>query len=71
MLDGGLPQGVDLAMDRAFAAIDSAVDTVQRATGTITSAVIIPATAALQLIGAVDSALVSISIMENTVLSLP
>jgi nucleotide-binding universal stress UspA family protein len=68
--DFGLPQAADDAMSRAFEAVDQAVDTIQRASGTITSAVVIPTTAALQLIGACDGALVSIAVMEETVLGL-
>lgn len=64
----GLPQLAEDAMAQAFGAISSASDTIASATAQVTSTVVIPTQAALQLIGAAQTGLQSIATMESTLL---
>lgn len=64
----GLPQaGLD-ALARAFAQVDSVVDAVTQATALVTSATIIPAAAALQLINSCSAGVQACLSMVQTVL---
>jgi len=66
----GLPQSALDAMSRAFEAVDTASDTIQTTSGAIVSAVVIPAAAAQQLIGACKSTMDSLALMTSTILSI-
>lgn len=70
VLKTGLPQSVTDSMGRAFEAIDTASDAIQTASGLIISAVVIPASAALQLTGACKSTMDAVALMISTVLSI-
>jgi len=66
----GLPQSALDAMSRAFEAVDTASDAIQTASGLIVSAVVIPASAALQLTGACKSTMDALALMTSTILSI-
>jgi hypothetical protein len=65
----GLPQVALDAMSNAFTSISTATDTIANATAAVTSTVVIPTQAALQLIGACQTGLQSIATMESTLLN--
>lgn len=65
----GLPQATLTAMSNAFEALDNSIDAIQTASGLIVSAVIIPAAAAQQMVGACQNGLASINVMTTTILS--
>lgn len=64
----GLPQVALDAMAQAFGAVDTAVDTISQVTAGITSTVVIPTQAALQLVAACQTGLQAIVTMESTLL---
>lgn len=68
--DIGLPQGVLDGMDQAFQALDSSIDAIQTASGAVVSAVIIPAAAAQQMIGACKNGIDALTNMISTVLTI-
>lgn len=68
--DVGLPQSVLQGMDRAFQALDQSIDAIQQASSTIVSAVVIPASAAQQMIGACRNGVDAIARALSTVLSI-
>jgi hypothetical protein len=63
----GLPQPILNAMANAFEAVDSSVSKIQTVAGAITSAVIIPAAAAQQLIAAAGNGIAALTLMISTV----
>jgi hypothetical protein len=65
----GLPQALLNKFDQDFAAIDSAVDSVQTATAAVTSATIIPAAAAQQLIASAQAGVQACINMVDNILA--
>lgn len=65
----GLPQAATDAMSNAFDQISTATDTIENMTAAVTSTVLIPTQAALQLIGACEQGLQSIATMESVLLN--
>lgn len=65
----GLPQVALDAMSNAFDQVTAATDTIANATAAVTSTVLIPTQAALQLIGACETGLQSIATMESVLLN--
>lgn len=65
----GLPQVATDAMTRAFDQVTVATDTIANVTAAVTSTVLIPTAAALQLIGACETGLQSIRTMESVLLN--
>jgi len=68
--DVGLPQSVLQGLDQAFQALDTSIDAIQQASGTIVSAVVIPAAAAQQMIGACKNGVDAATLALSTVLSI-
>lgn len=63
----GLPQSVLDTMTRVFEAVDSSIDKIETVAGAITSAVVIPAAAAQQLVAAAGNGIASLTLMISTV----
>jgi len=67
----GLPPAAVDALSTAFQGVTTAIDTISRATGAITSTVVIPTQAALQLIGACQNGIDSMHVVTTTILGVP